>query len=83
LQKGDPDDRRRKQLKRLVEIYAIRARELSEAVARLGGQIVAGNHFREAITEIERLRVLCDRAGQDLLVEIEGLPSDPASPQAR
>ena len=65
------DDIRRRELRRFVEIYAIRARELSEAVAALGWQIVAESRFDNTILDIKRLRILCDKAGADLLHFIE------------
>jgi hypothetical protein len=54
-----------------VEIYAIRARELSEAVATLGWHLVAESRFQETLLEVRRLRGLCDKAGSDLLAFLE------------
>jgi hypothetical protein len=68
---GEPEQRRREELRRLVEIYSIRTRELSEAVAILGWYIVSDNRFQQTILEIKRLRVLCDKAWSDLLAWIE------------
>ncbi len=54
-------------LKRLQEIYAIRARALSDAVAAFGREIAQGKSFDEKILEIKRLRALSERAGADFL----------------
>jgi hypothetical protein len=64
-------DTRHRELMRLVEIYALRTRELSEAVAVLGGHITAEREIHETIVEIKKIRVLLDRAGMDLLAFVE------------
>ena len=56
-----------RELKQLAETYAIRARELSDAVAALGLHVAAGKRFDRDITEIQRLRLLAEEAHQDLL----------------
>lgn len=71
----DLDDSSRRELKRLAEIYATRARELSEAVATLGGHITAGRPFQETINEIRRLRVLMEKACEDLITRIHPSPA--------
>jgi len=64
-------DPRHKELLRLVEVYALRTRELSEAVAVLGGHITAERQIHESIVEIKRIRVLLDQASGDLLAFLE------------
>lgn len=59
------------ELKQLGEIYAIRARELSDAVATLGLCIAAGQEFHENIMEVKRLRILAQQASEELLAAIE------------
>ena len=66
--KTDTDDNRQKELKRLVEIYAMRTREFSEAVATLGSLTGDPARFEEAITEIKKLRNFCEKAGGDLFL---------------
>jgi hypothetical protein len=58
-------DQRQKALRRLAELFAIRARELSEAVAGLGTQIAVGNSLDDAIVEINRVSTLCEAAASD------------------
>ena len=49
--------------KLLIETYAVRSREFSDAVARLGRRSApTGQLFLEAIEESTRLRALCDSA---------------------
>lgn len=69
--KTDPDDNRRRELKRLVETYALRTRELSEAAAVLGAQIHSEKKFQETMMEIRRLRVLIEQAGAELVSFVE------------
>ena len=45
---------RRKDLKQLVEIYALRTRRLSEVVADLGAYVTAEKQIDEIITEIKK-----------------------------
>jgi hypothetical protein len=66
-------DTRGRELMRLVENYALRTRELSEAVALLGGHITAEREIRETLVEIKRIRSLLDKAGVDLLAFVERL----------
>jgi hypothetical protein len=47
-------------------LYALRAREFSDAVARLGRHKQISPEFSALIAEIERLRGLCDAAAADL-----------------
>ena len=71
IPRADSEDKRRHELKRVVENYAIRTRELSEAVATLGWQITAGRPFQETIRKIEELRFLCEKASRELAAMIE------------
>jgi hypothetical protein len=49
--------------KRLIETYAVRSRQFSDAVAQLGRMSAqTGQSFLEALEESERLRALCDSA---------------------
>jgi hypothetical protein len=50
----------------LVEAYAIRAREFSDAVARLGQHSHVGPDFLEVWEEIRRRQALCVEAGDEL-----------------
>ena len=65
----------RREINRLVATYSIRVREFSEAVAILGQHVVAGSQFHEALTEIERLRALYEKAEDDFLGAIDHRPS--------
>ena len=53
-------------VRKLLELYALRAREFSDAVARLGRHQQIGPETLGLIQEIERLRGLCDAAAADL-----------------
>ena len=55
----------------LVETYAIRTRELSDAVATLGRRIAAGEQIGESIIKVKRLRALADQASEHLLGVVE------------
>ena len=49
--------------KLLIETYAVRSRQFSDAVAQLGRRSAqSGQSFLEALEESERLRALCDAA---------------------
>jgi len=50
----------------LVEVYAVRAREFSDAVARLGQHENSGAEFEELMAEIRRRHALCRAAGDEL-----------------
>jgi hypothetical protein len=56
---------------RRVEIFAIRTRELSEAVATLHVELTAGKASEQTLSEIKRLRALAESAGNDLFAWIE------------
>ena len=53
-------------VRKLLELYALRAREFSDAVARLGRHQQIGPETLGLIQEIERLRGLCDAAAAEL-----------------
>jgi hypothetical protein len=57
---------RRQELKQLVEIYAVRTRQLSDSIAVLGGYVAAGIQIDEIMTEIKKLRGLLEQAATDL-----------------
>jgi hypothetical protein len=61
---------RRQEFKQLVEIYAIRTRRLSEAIAVLGGYVAAGREIGEIMTEIRKLRSLTEQAATDLFASV-------------
>ena len=52
--------------RRLAEVYAIRAREFSDAVAHLGQHDQFGPEVFELLKEVKRLRGLCDAAAAEL-----------------
>lgn len=66
----------REKLKQLVEIYAIRTRQLSEAIAVLAGHVTAERQIDETVTEIRRLSCLVEEAGMDLLAFVEPPPAE-------
>ena len=51
----------RQELKRLIETYAIRTRELSETIAMLGGHVAAGRKIDESLEEVKRVRASQNR----------------------
>ena len=57
---------RQQELKQLVEIYAVRTRQLSNSIAVLGGYVSAGRQIGEIMTEIKKLRSLLEQAATDL-----------------
>ena len=57
---------RRQELKQLVEIYAIRTRQLSDTLSLLGGYVAAGRPISEIMNEIKRIRILAENAGTEL-----------------
>jgi hypothetical protein len=57
---------RRKELKQLVEIYALRTRKLSESIAVLGAHVTAEGQIDEIITEIKKISRLVEEAGAEL-----------------
>ena len=61
----------RQELKQLVEIYAVRTRQLSEAVSVLGGHITAGRQIDETIIEVKKLTRLVEEAGLNLFALVE------------
>jgi hypothetical protein len=77
---GDMHPARRQELKQLVEIYAVRTRELSDSIAFLGGHVAAGRPIGESMTEIKRRRSLVEKAATDLFAFVwplaEEAPND-------
>jgi len=71
----------RQELKQLVEIYAVRTRQLSDSIAVLGGYVAAEKPIGEAMTEIKRLRGLLEQAATDLFACVWPRGQDP--PPAR
>ena len=53
-------------VRKLVELYALRAREFSDGVACLGRHDQIGPEFLGLIDEIKRRRGLCDTAAAEL-----------------
>jgi hypothetical protein len=53
-------------LRKIVEVYALRARQYSDAVARLGRHDRTGPELSALVNEIRRLRALCDEAAGKL-----------------
>jgi len=53
-------------LQKILEIYALRAREFSDGVACLGRHDQIGPEFIALIDEIKRRRGLCDEAAAEL-----------------
>ena len=68
---------RRQELKQLVEIYALRTRELSDSIAVLGGDVAAGRQIGDIMTEIKRLRGLVEQAATDLFAFVWPRGEDP------
>jgi hypothetical protein len=58
--------KRRQPLKQLIEIYALRTRRLSEAIAVLAGDFSAERRIEESIIEVKNLSRLVEQAGADL-----------------
>jgi hypothetical protein len=67
----------RQELKQLVEIYALRTRQLLEAVAVLGGHVTAERQIDEIMNEIKKHRSLVERAATDLFVFVWPRPEGP------
>ena len=57
---------RRQELKQLVEIYALRTRQLSDSIAVLGGYVAAGREIGEVMNGIRKLHSLVEQAGTEL-----------------
>ena len=53
-----------------MEVYAMRAREFSDAVARLGRHPQIERELLGLLDEIKRLRDLCDEAAAELDADI-------------
>jgi hypothetical protein len=72
---------RRQELKQLVEIYAIRTRQLSDTLSLLGGYVAAGRPISEIMNEIKRIRILAENAANELFAFV--WPSAEEPPQNR
>ena len=68
--------KRRQRLKQLIEIYASRARRLSEAIAVLAGHVSAQKPIDESMIEINNLSCLVEQAGADLSAFVGQRPED-------
>ena len=68
---SEPDSGSHPELTNLAESYAIRIRELSDAVATLGRRIAAREQIEENIREVKRLKTLADQAGEELFGVLE------------
>jgi hypothetical protein len=53
-------------MRRVLQVYAIRAREFSDAVARLGERRHVDREFLRLLKEIEKRHALCTSAGEAL-----------------
>ena len=53
-------------VRKLVELYALRAREFSDGVACLGRHDQIGPEFIALVDEIKRRRGLCDEVAAEL-----------------
>jgi hypothetical protein len=53
-------------LRKILELYALRAHEFSDAVARLGRHHQIGPELLAVIHETKKLRGLCDAAAEEL-----------------
>lgn len=68
---------RQQELKQLVEVYAVRTRQLSDAIAVLGGHVAAGSHIGEVMREIKRVRDLADQAATELFAFVGPRAEEP------
>jgi hypothetical protein len=53
-------------MRQLIEVYALRARDFSDAVARLGQHRDIGPGLLGLVKEVSRRRALCFAAGDEL-----------------
>jgi hypothetical protein len=74
---GDMHPARRQELKQLVEIYAVRTRQLSESIAVLGAHVAAGRQTGEIMTEILVLRGLVEQAATNLFAFVSPREEEP------
>jgi hypothetical protein len=65
--------KQRQRLKELIEIYALRARLLSEGIAVLGGHVTAQRPINETIVELKNMSLLVEQAGADLFAFVGAL----------
>jgi hypothetical protein len=70
-------------IRKFLRLYAIRAREFSDTVARLGRIQEMGPEFAEVLEEIKQKQRACLSAGEDLERFIEGSEVDMERPSDR
>jgi len=68
---------RRQELKQLVEVYAVRTRQLSDLIAVLGGLVAAGSQIGEIMTEITKLHRFVEEAAADLFAFVSPREGEP------
>jgi hypothetical protein len=68
--------RERKRLKQLIEIYALQARRLTEALAVLGGLVTAQKQIDQSMIQIKSLSRLVEQAGADLFAFVAVPPEN-------
>ena len=76
MESGTRQLKQRQRLKQLIEIYALRARRLSEALAVLDGQVTAQRQIDGIMKEIRNLSCLVEQAGADLLAFVDQRPEE-------
>ena len=74
---AQPEFDHRQRLMQLIEIYALQARLLSEAIAVLGGHVTAQRPIDESMREIKNLSSLVEQAGADLFALVSQPPEEP------
>jgi hypothetical protein len=67
---------RRQELKQLVEIYALRTRQLSDSIAVLGAHVANERPIIEIMIEIKRHRSLVEQAATDLFAFVWSREAD-------
>jgi hypothetical protein len=71
----DDDSCSQTELKKLAEMYAIRVRQLSDAVAILGRRITAGHPIETSVMKVKRLQSLAEKASEELMSALESADS--------
>jgi hypothetical protein len=69
----------RQELKQLVEIYALRTRQLSESIAVLGAHLTAQRPIDEIMIEVKKHRSVSERAATDLFAFVWPRPEGPSN----
>ena len=67
---------KRKDLRQLLEIYALRTRRLSEAVAILGAHVSTEMQIDEIMAEVQKMRRLAEEAGTELFAFVGQRPAE-------